>query len=103
MEKEYYINIQWWMAQRLKLSGNELLTYAIVYGFSQDGESAFLGSSKYVSYALRVSRPTAIKALDSLTSKGLIIKTQEKIKCVHTDWSGWMIQHRSIKGYVVPA
>lgn len=79
MEKEYYINIQWWMAQRLKLSGNELLTYAIVYGFSQDGESAFLGSSKYVSYALRVSRPTAIKALDSLTSKGLIIKTQEKI------------------------
>lgn len=79
MEKEYYINIQWWMAQRLKLSGNELLTYAIVYGFSQDGESAFLGSSKFVSYALRVSRPTAIKALDSLTSKGLIIKTQEKI------------------------
>ena len=44
MEKEYYIHIQWWMAQRLKLSGNELLTYAIVYGFSQDGESAFLGS-----------------------------------------------------------
>ena len=79
MEKEYYINIQWWMAQRLKLSGNELLTYAIVYGFSQDSESAFLESSKYVSYALRVSRPTAIKALDSLTSKGLIIKTQEKI------------------------
>nr|DAP70405.1 MAG TPA: helix-turn-helix domain protein [Caudoviricetes sp.] len=79
MEKEYYINIQWWMAQRLKLSGNELLTYAIVYGFSQDGESTFLGSSKYVSYALRVSRPTAIKCLDSLTSKGLIIKTQEKI------------------------
>ena len=82
MEKEYYIHIQWWMAQRLKLSGNELLTYAIVYGFSQDGESAFLGSSKYVSYALRVSRPTAIKALDSLTNKGLIIKTQEKINDV---------------------
>ena len=82
MEKEYYIHIQWWMAQRLKLSGNELLTYAIVYGFSQDGESAFLWSSKYVSYALRVSRPTAIKALDSLTSKGLIIKTQEKINDV---------------------
>lgn len=82
MEKEYYIHIQWWMAQRLKLSGNELLTYAIVYGFSQDGESSFLGSSKYVSYALRVSRPTAIKSLDSLTSKGLIIKTQEKINDV---------------------
>ena len=82
MEKEYYIHIQWWMAQRLKLSGNELLTYAIVYGFSQDGESSFLGSSKYVSYALMVSRQTAIKALDSLTSKGLIIKTQEKINDV---------------------
>ena len=82
MEKEYYINIQWWMVQRLKLKGNELLTYAIVYGFSQDGESQFLGSSKYISYALGVSRPTAIKALDGLTEKGLIIKTQEKINDV---------------------
>ena len=82
MEKNYYINIQSFMVQDLKLSGNELLTYAIVYGFSQDGESTFVGSSKYISYALGVSRPTAIKALDSLTSKGLIIKSQEKINDV---------------------
>ena len=82
MEKDYYINIQSFMVQDLKLSGNELLTYAIVYGFSQDGESVFLGSSKYVSYALGISRTTAIKALDSLTAKGLIIKSQEKINDV---------------------
>ena len=82
MDKDYYINIQSFMVQDLKLSGNELLTYAIVYGFSQDGESLFLGSSKYVSYALGVSRTTAIKALDSLTAKGLIIKIQEKINDV---------------------
>lgn len=82
MEKDYYINIQSFMVQDLKLSGNELLTYAIVYGFSQDGESTFVGSSKYISYALGVSRPTAIKALDSLTAKGLIIKSQEKINDV---------------------
>ena len=82
MEKNYYINIQSFMVQDLKLSGNELLTYAIVYGFSQDGESTFVGSSKYISYALGVSRPTAIKALDSLTAKGLIIKSQEKINDV---------------------
>ena len=82
MEKDYYINIQSFMVQDLKLSGNELLTYAIVYGFSQDGESVFLGSSKYVSYALGISRTTAIKALDGLTDKGLIIKFQEKINDV---------------------
>ena len=82
MEKDYYIHIESWMVQKLKLSGNELLTYAIVYGFSQDGESMFLGSSKYISYALSVSRPTAIKTLNNLTEKGLIIKSQEKVNDV---------------------
>ena len=38
MNKNSYITIQSWMREELGLSGNELMTYAIVYGFSQDGE-----------------------------------------------------------------
>ena len=42
-----YIVIQDWMISDLQLKGNELLTYALIYGFSQDGESEFKGSLKY--------------------------------------------------------
>ena len=44
-----YIAIQDWMISDLQLKGNELLTYALIYGFSQDGESEFKGSLKYLS------------------------------------------------------
>ena len=77
MERDYYINIQGWMVQDLKLSGNELLAYAIVYGFSQDGESLYRGSYKYISYALNISRSTAKRTLNNLVELGLIIRSQE--------------------------
>ena len=77
MERDYYINIQGWMVQDLKLSGNELLAYAIVYGFSQDGESLYRGSYKYISYVLNISRSTAKRTLNNLVERGLIIRSQE--------------------------
>lgn len=82
MKNENYILIQGWMINQLKLKGNELLVYAIIYGFSQDGETVFKGSSRYISEALQVSRTTAVKTLDSLVKKGLIEKSQETINDV---------------------
>ena len=35
MNADNYINIQGWMRTDLDLKGNELLVYAIIYGFSQ--------------------------------------------------------------------
>ena len=72
-----YIHISAFMIKDLKLKGNELLLYAIIYGFSQDGESNFSGSRNYLSEFLNVSKPTIDSALNSLCDKGLIFKITE--------------------------
>jgi len=71
-----YVQIQGWMISKLNLSGNELIAYALIYGFSQDQESEFTGSINYLCTWLSVSRPTAIKVLKSLSNKNLIQKSQ---------------------------
>ena len=43
-----YVVIQGWMITRLGLKGNELLIYAVIYGFTQNGEIKFVGSMKYL-------------------------------------------------------
>jgi hypothetical protein len=77
-----YIQIEGWMITRLGLKGNDLLIYAIIYGFSQDGESVFSGSSKYIMKALQISQPTVLKSLKILTEKGFIIKESKVVKSI---------------------
>jgi len=72
-----YLQIQGWMVSELKLSGNELLIFSLIYGFSQDSESKFTGSINYIRTWLNCSRPTAINNIKNLIEKGLIIKEQE--------------------------
>jgi hypothetical protein len=73
------ITISGWMVNELKLSGNDLILYAMIYGFSQDGESEYYGSLNYICSAINCSKPTAIKTLNSLIDKCLIFKTQNSI------------------------
>lgn len=73
-----YITIQGWMVNDLKLNGNELMLYSLVYGFSQDGASWYTGSLSYTMDWLGVSKPTAIKLFKSLVGKGLFIKESSK-------------------------
>jgi hypothetical protein len=80
--KDNYLVVQGWMVSELNLSGNDLLTYALIYGFSQDGESEFTGSINYLCKWLNCSRPTAIKSLKFLTEKNLIIKNVNTINGV---------------------
>jgi len=77
MTNENYITIQGWMINDLNLKGNELLLYAIIYGFSQNGEGEYYGSQRYISKAMKISLPTANKLINSLLKKGLIIKKEE--------------------------
>ena len=77
-----YIVIQDWIISDLQLKGNELLTYALIYGFSQDGESEFKGSLKYISKFLGVSKSTAQRNLENLVNRGVIEKRVEEISGV---------------------
>ena len=83
MNDENYYQISGWMINKLKLKGIELNIYAIIYGFSQDGESEFKGSLKYLSeFTGGTSKPTLIKALKDLTEKQFIIRREEIINKV---------------------
>ena len=77
--RESYICILDWMVKELKLSGNELLVFAIIHGFSQDGECAFVGSKQYICDRLNITKPTAIKCIDNLIEKGYVYEQEETI------------------------
>lgn len=77
-----YIVILDFMVRDLKLKGSELLVYALIYGFSQDGESKYYGSRRYIADWFNCSLPTIDKALNGLLEKDIIIKHEEVINGV---------------------
>lgn len=83
-----YINIQGFMITDLKLSGNELLCYALIYGFSQLYGQEYDGSLAYLSSALNVTRVNAMQILKRLVKKGLIAKRNstpgDKRRCYYS-------------------
>ena len=72
MEEYNYYQVQGWMVKNLKLKGNELICYAVIYSFSQDEESKFMGGIKYLCDWINASEPTVVSILDKLVEKGLI-------------------------------
>ena len=77
-----YIVIQSFMVSELGLKGNELLIYAIIFGFSQTTGQAFHGSLSYLESWTNSTRPTVISSLKSLVEKGLIEKEEQTINGV---------------------
>lgn len=82
IKAENYINIQGWMVTKLKLKGNALLIYAIIYGFSQDGESLYTGTQGYLAEWISSSKETVRKTLNDLVEKNYVIKIVEDISNV---------------------
>ena len=72
-----YVTLQSWMVKELDLHGDELLVYAIIYGFSQDGTSVYAGTTRYISWWLGKSKETILKILRSLRSKNLIARRKK--------------------------
>lgn len=73
IKDENYISIQGFMVTRLGLKGNELLVYAIIFGFSQDGACKYTGGIKYLIDWTNASKQTVITAIKNLVDKDLII------------------------------
>lgn len=71
------------MRTRLRLTGNDLICFALIYGFSQDGESVFTGSLKYIQEAIGVAtRQSVLNILSRLEAKGLIVRNTDVINGV---------------------
>ena len=60
----------------LGLSGNDLMVFALIYGFSQNGQGCFYGSISYICETCGISKRTTLRILQDLTQKGFIIKKE---------------------------
>lgn len=69
-----FVVIKRFMLTELELKGNELLIYAVIYGFSKDGVHRFHGSRQYLADWTNIALANVQKNLNSLVEKELIIK-----------------------------
>ena len=76
MKENNYITILGWMTN-LGLNPNELLVFALIYGFCQDGQSKYTGSTTYIVNLLNISKNTAKSILNKLSEKKLIVLHKE--------------------------
>lgn len=74
-----FIAIQGWMRTQLNLKGYELIVYALIYGFSQDGNSKFSGTRRYIAEWCGCSMRTVDNTLASLLAKKLIVKHEKYV------------------------
>lgn len=82
VKRENYILISGWMVKDLHLKGNELIVFAMIYGFSQDGVGTFNGSLQYISDWTNCSKTAVLNILKSLMLKGYIVKKDKVINNV---------------------
>lgn len=82
MKDNNFITIQGWMRNQLGLVGNELIVYAIIYGFCQDGKSSFTGCARYIADWIGITKDGTYAILKKLTAKKFIIKSDKNINGV---------------------
>ena len=72
-----FVVIRAFMISELKLKGAELMTYAIIYGFSIDGKNGFQGGLNFLEKWTISSKQTVITSLQRLMRKKLITKNAQ--------------------------
>lgn len=82
MKDSDYITIFAPMVSKLNLNGNNLIVFALIHGFTKDGEHKFTGSIDYISKWTNISRQSVILTLKALTEAGFINKKEEVINGV---------------------
>lgn len=93
MEKGF-ITILPFMTEELCLNGNELIVYAFLYGFSQEGKGEYFGGLQYLMKRCGITRKaTAIDIIAKMTDEELIIKTSKGVGKINT----YRINNKAIK------
>ena len=77
-DNNFYV-VHGWMLSKLKLKNKELNVFAIIYGFSQDGENVYNGGLSYLEEWTCSSKKTVIEILKKLVGKKYLIKTTKVI------------------------
>ncbi len=72
-----FISIQSFMVRDLQLKGNELLIYAIIYGFSQAENQIFSGSLQYLADWTNSTKQGVLRCLKTLLEKDYIQKNEK--------------------------
>lgn len=75
---ERFIVIPEWMIE-LGITGNRVLVFAIIYGYSKDG-GWFQGSISYLCKRTGMSRRSVLRALQSLVDDGFLLKRDRPLK-----------------------
>ena len=79
MKDGQWYTISGWMGNSLGLRGNDLICFAVIYGFSMDGESQFKGNLDYLTGCMFATQPTALLSLKKLLECNLILKEEKLI------------------------
>lgn len=69
-----FVTIQSFMINELNLKGAELIVYAIIYGFTQDGESWYSDGLSYICNWVGRNKNTVSSIITELTKKGYLEK-----------------------------
>ena len=76
MKENNYITIPGFLRTRLDLKGSELIITALIYGYSQDGNSWFMGKTEYIAEWAGITDKNVLRCLKSLTEKGILEKKE---------------------------
>ena len=76
MKENNYITIPGFLRTHLDLKGSELIITALIYGYSQDGNSWFMGKTEYIAEWAGITDKNVLRSLKSLTEKGILEKKE---------------------------
>jgi hypothetical protein len=75
-----YLVIQGWMVTKLGLKGNELLIYALIYGFSQTRDQWFTGTHQYLADWTNSTIRSVINNINELIEKEYIVRGEREYR-----------------------
>lgn len=80
MKDTDFIFIPGWAVNKLKLKGNELMIYSIIFSYSRDGIQWYQAPAEYLATCVGASVSTVKECLKKLSDRGYITRREETYK-----------------------